>query len=137
MYVSALQHLSKLREHMQIVLDSVREKIVKGVLFSDKSVSEIHFLLEKSTDLLNHIADLVLAKNTLILGYIKEVEASIEMSVDSYETRHEEQLIEGIAPAQPSKLFVQLLNSIRSNTWHALRVAEELMAGEMEPRRVG
>lgn len=137
MYVSASQHLGKLRGNIQTVLDSVREKISKGVLFSDKSISEVHFLLERNSDLLNHIADLVLVKNTLIMGYVKEVEASIAMSVDSYETRHEEQLIEGIAPTQPSKLFVQLLNSIRSITWNSLRVAEELMGAETEQPGAG
>lgn len=128
MYVSSSKHLGRLHENIQNVLDGVREKISKGILFSDKSISEIHFLLEKNSDLLNHIADLVLVKNTLIMGYVKEVEASIAMSADSYETRHAEQLIEGIAPTQPSKLFIQLLNSIRSITWYALRVAEEFMA---------
>jgi Na+/phosphate symporter len=134
-YVSISYHIGKIHEHVRATLEYVRDEITKGVLFTDKSISELYFLMEKNADLINNTSDLVLARNTIILGYVREVEAAIIRSVDSFETIHEEQLIEGIAPTQSSILFVHLLNSIRSLTWHAGRIAEELLSGEKQKKQ--
>jgi Na+/phosphate symporter len=125
-YIPVPDHLEKIRGHIQGITYSLKEKISKEVLFNDKSMAELNFLLEKLAEILNNTADLVLAKNTIILGYVKETGNAIAMSADSYETRHDEQLIEGIAPTMTSRLFIDILNSIRGISWHTLKIAGDL-----------
>jgi Na+/phosphate symporter len=125
-FIPVPRHFGKIQEHIQSLSSDLKEKNAKDILFNDKMIAELNFLMEKVIDILNNTADMVLAKNTLILGYVKESEASIERAANAYATKHEEQLIEGIAPIMSSTLFVNILNSLKSISWHARKVTEEV-----------
>jgi Na+/phosphate symporter len=125
-YISVPNHLEKIREHIQKIAATLKGKISNEVLFSDRSVNELNFILEKVMELLDNTSDIVLVKNTLVLGYVKESEASISRSATDYETGHEEKLIEGTAATKASMLFIDILVSLKGIAWHARGVAEDV-----------
>lgn len=127
-YISIPDHLEKITEHLENIASRLKEKISRDVLFNDKSISELNFVMEKVRELLNNTSDIVLVKNTIILGYVKESEASISMTATDYETSHEEHLIDGTAPTKPSILFIDILISLKSIAWHIRGIAEDIFA---------
>jgi Na+/phosphate symporter len=127
-YIPIPDHFNKIREQIQGISSGIRDKISKRVLFNAKSVAEINFMFESVIEILNNTADMVLARNTIVLGYVRESATSIRKTADDYETRHEEQLIEGIAPTISSTLFINMLNSLRTIAWHAKGITEDVFA---------
>jgi Na+/phosphate symporter len=125
-YISIPNHLEKIREYTQKIIAALKEKISLEVLFSDRSVNELNFILEKVMELLGNTSDIVLVKNTLVLGYVRESEASVSRTATDYETNHEEKLIEGTATTKASILFIDILVSLKGIAWHARGVAEDV-----------
>jgi Na+/phosphate symporter len=92
----------------------------------EKQSAALNFLIEKIIELLNNTADLVLAKNTVIYGYVKETKSTIAMSTDDYEKRQEKQSAGDKAKAKSLKLFITILDSLKAITLHTGTIAEEL-----------
>lgn len=92
-YVTVPTHIGRIGSLMERIALALNNRIKEDILFSDKAIAELNFLLEKTKDVLYNTADIILARNAIIGGYIKESEISIARSAKDFATLHEERLI--------------------------------------------
>lgn len=126
-YVSIPAHLIMIGENIEKLSGLMNKKIKENILFSDRAVTEITFLLQRLVDIIRPTADIVLAKNTILRRYIEESEAGIVKRATEYATLHEERLIEGLCLPVASSLYVNMLDAIKSIAWHAKEIAVKLV----------
>lgn len=127
-YVPAAGHIERMGAYMEDIIGCMRTKIKDEILFSDKAISEITFLLQRIQEVLNNTSDIILARNAIMGRYVKESEAEISRSASEFATLHEERLIEGLCMPKASPLFLDILDAIKGIAWHAKEIAEKLTA---------
>ncbi len=126
-YVSIPVHLLRIGENIEKLTELMDKKIKDNILFSDKAVTEITFLLQRLVDVLRPTADMILARNTILRRYVEESETGIVKRATEYATLHEERLIEGLCLPVASSLYINMLDSIKSIAWHAKEIAVKLV----------
>jgi Na+/phosphate symporter len=127
-YISIPKHLERISDHIDKIAENMASKINEKILFSDKAMSEVTFLLQRTKEILNTMTDFILARNTFIAIYLKESEQEIERSATKFSTLHEDRLIEGLCTDKASGIFLNILSSIKVIAWHTRQIAEELVA---------
>ncbi len=100
----------------------VKEK----VLFSDRAIEEVTYLLQRLTDILRPTSDIILARNAILGKYVNESEAGVVKRALEYATLHEERLIEGLCIPFASLLYINMLDEIKNIAWHAKEIATKL-----------
>lgn len=125
-YIAVPGHLGKIADNIDKVSTAVSLKIKEGILFSDKAMDEINFLIEKIKDILSNTSDMILARNRIIAGYINESEANISHTANDLSTKHEERLIEGLCLPMASSIYIEILDAIKAVAWHAKEIAQGL-----------
>ncbi|BCB96659.1 hypothetical protein JZK55_15810 [Dissulfurispira thermophila] len=126
-YISVPVHLLRIGENIEKLTGLMNKKIKDNILFSDKAVTEITFLLQRLIDILRPTADMILAKNTILRRYVEESEAGIVKRATEYATLHEERLIEGLCLPVASSLYINMLDAIKGIAWHAKEIAIKLV----------
>ena len=126
-YITIPKHLERISDHIDKIAENMSTKIKENILFSDKAMSEVTFLLQRTKEILNTLTDFILARNMFIANYLKESEQEIERSATKFSTLHEERLIEGLCTAKASGIFLNILGSIKVIAWHTRQIAEELV----------
>ncbi|MEW6214888.1 MAG: hypothetical protein AB1478_06750 [Nitrospirota bacterium] len=126
LYSPIPSHIERIAGNFEHIARSIRTKIKDNLLFSDKAVSELNFLFQRTGEILNATGDLILARNRFLANYITESELEIERSANQYATLHEERLIEGICLPKSSGLYIVMLDSIKRIAWNAKEIAEKL-----------
>lgn len=126
-YVSVPAHLMRIGENIEKLASSIEGKINKGILFSDRAVTESTFLLQRLSETLKPTADIILAKNVFLNRYVQESEVSIAKNASLYATLHEERLIEGICIPAASAIYLTMLDAIKNIAWHAKEISSKLV----------
>jgi Na+/phosphate symporter len=126
-YVSIPVHLLRIGENIEKLTKLMDKKIKDNILFSDRAVTEITFLLQRLIDVLRPTADMILARNTILRRYVEESEVGIVKRANEYATLHEERLIEGLCLPIASSLYINMLDSIKNIAWHAKEIATKLV----------
>ncbi len=126
-YVSVPAHLMRIGENIEKLAYSIEGKINKGILFSDRAVTETTFLLQRLSETLKPTADIILAKNVFLNRYVQESEVSIAKNASLYATLHEERLIEGICIPAASAIYLTMLDAIKNIAWHAKEISSKLV----------
>lgn len=132
-YVAVPAHIERLVQNIERISTCLQGKIREDVLFSDKAMSELNFLFEKIKDILVNTKDMVLARNTILAGYIKEAAHAVTLSANDFSTRHEERLIEGLCLPRASSMYLELLDAFKGVAWHAKEVARDLIGEGAQP----
>jgi len=132
-YVSVPAHLLRIGENIEKLSELMDKKIKDDILFSDKAVTEITFLLQRIVDVMRPTSDIILAKNTILGRYVQESEEGIVKRATEYATLHEERLIEGLCLPVASSIFINMLDSIKNIAWHAKEITSKLV-GWMLPK---
>ena len=133
-YVSAPGHLEKIGGSIEAISRCMRTKIKDGLLFSDRAVSEISFLLKRTEEVLQNTGDIILARNVIIREYVKESASEIGRSANEFATMHEDRLIAGVCMSKASPLFLEIMDAVKSIAWHAKEIAVELtISGDIRP----
>ncbi|MCL4456879.1 MAG: hypothetical protein M1147_10360 [Nitrospirae bacterium] len=132
-YVSVPAHLLRIGENIEKLSELMNKKIKDNILFSDKAVTEITFLLQRIVDVLRPTSDIILAKNTILGRYVQESEEGIVKRATEYATLHEERLIEGLCLPIASSIYINMLDSIKNIAWHAKEITAKLV-GWMLPK---
>ncbi len=125
-YVSVPGHMERIGDYIEDIIGCVRTKIREGILFTDKAVSEVTFLMERLHEVLKNTSDIILARNRIIREYIKESAAEISRSANEFSTMHEERLIEGLCTPKASPLFLDILDALKGISWHTKEIAEKI-----------
>lgn len=126
-YVSIPVHLLRIGESIEKLTELMDKKIKDNILFSDRAVTEITFLLQRLIDILRPTSDIILAKNTILRRYVEESESGIVKRATEYATLHEERLIEGLCLPVASSLYINMLDAIKNIAWHAKEIATKLV----------
>ena len=125
-YLPVPGHIGRIAAHILDIAAGFRTRIGEGILFTDKAVSEVIFLLERLQDVLKNTGDIILVRNRIVRQYIGEAAADIGRSARDFATMHEERLVEGLCTPQASPLFLAILDSLKGIAWHAKEIAEKL-----------
>ncbi len=125
-YVSVPGHIERIGDYTEDIIGCIRTKISEGILFTDKAVSEVNFLVERLQEVLKNTSDIILARNRIIREYIKESAAEIGRSANEFATSHEERLVEGLCTPKASPLFLDIMDALKGIAWHAKEIAEKL-----------
>lgn len=125
-YVSVPVHLMRIGEGLEKLTELVGKKAKEGILFSDRAVTEITYLLQRLIDILRPTSDIILARNDILSRYVQESEADLEKRAIEYATSHENRLIEGVCLPIASSLYITMLDAIKGMAWHAKEVATKL-----------
>ncbi|HEB74753.1 MAG TPA: hypothetical protein ENJ04_00160 [Nitrospirae bacterium] len=126
LFASIPAHIERMAGNLEHIARSIRTKVRDSILFSDKAISEVSFLFQRTREILNTTSDLILARNTFIANYIKKSEAEIEHTANQFATLHEERLVEGLCLPKSSGLYIVMLDSIKRIAYHAKEIAEKL-----------
>jgi phosphate:Na+ symporter len=126
-YIAIPKHLERISDHIDKIAGQMSIKIKENILFSDKAMSEMTFLLQRIKEILNTLTDFILARNIFIADYLKESEQEIERSATQFSEHHENQLVEGLRSDKASGIFLKTLGSIKVIAWHTRQIAEELV----------
>lgn len=126
-YISVPVHLLRIGENIEKLTDLMDKKIKDNILFSDKAVTEVTFLLQRLIDILRPTSDMILAKNIILRRYVEESEVGIVRRATEYATLHEERLIEGLCLPVASSLYINMLDAIKNIAWHSKEVAVKLV----------
>jgi|Deesub1362A_J573_1020465.scaffolds.fasta_scaffold00268_51 Na+/phosphate symporter len=125
-YVAVAAHTERVAEGVERIVSALQNKINNEILFSDKAMSELNFLFEKTRDIILNARDIVLARNTIIASYIKEAERGIVRAANEFSTKHEERLIEGLCMPKASSVYLEMLDAFKIIAWHVKEIARDL-----------
>lgn len=125
-YVFVPGHLERIGDYLEDVIGCTRTKIKDGILFSDKAISEVVFLMQSTHEVLKNMGDLILMRNAIIGKYVKESQVEIGRSANEFATMHEERLIKGLCMPRASSLFLDIMGATKGIVWHAREIAEKL-----------
>ena len=125
-YISVPTHLLGISDNIEKLVELLNKKIKDNILFSDRAVTEVSFLLQRLADILGPVSDIILARNIILGRYIQESEAGVTKRAIEYTTLHEERLIEGLCLPVASSLYINMLDAIKGIAWHAKEIATRL-----------
>ncbi len=127
-YVSVPVHLARIGECTEKLGGCIEKMVKERVLFSDRAIEEVTYLLQRLMDILRPMSDILLARNVILAKYVNESEAGVVRRALEYATLHEERLIEGLCIPFASSLYINMLDEIKNIGWHAKEIATKLTA---------
>lgn len=125
-YVSIPGHLLRIGEDIKKLSELIDKKIRENILFSDKAVNEMTFLLQRLIEILLSTSAIILARNKFLSMYVHESQAGMEKMAVEYATLHEERLIQGVCLPVAAPLYISMLDAIKSIAWHSKEIASRL-----------
>lgn len=125
-YVSVPSHIQRIGDNLGRVSQRLKDKVRGDVLFSDRAMTEMEYLFERTRDILMNTKDMLLARNTLAAKHIAASHTALESTANVYATHHEERLIEGICLPRASGLYLNMLDAFKGIAWQAREIAEDL-----------
>jgi Na+/phosphate symporter len=117
-YVSIPGHLARIATNLEKLSEIIEKKNVDKILYSDRAVNELMFLLQRLAEIIRPASDMILARNKFLCRYVEESEAGIVKMADEYATFHEERLIRGECLPIASSQFIGMLDAIKNTAWH-------------------
>jgi Na+/phosphate symporter len=126
-YLTIPDHLLKIGENIEKLSELITKKIRENILFSDKAVMEMTFLLQRLDEILRPTTEIIFERNTLLSMYIQESQASVGKMAGEYATLHEERLIKGVCFPAASSLYINMLDSVKGIAWHSKEIAVKLI----------
>ena len=131
-YISGLitvgNHIELIEDNVLNLLGSIRKKIEDSMLFSDKAVDELNYLFSNTKGILKSTADALVTKNRIIGKHILAEEEEVRQKACNFETVHEDRMISGVCVPDASRLYIDMVNSIREINWHVRQVLERMFA---------
>jgi hypothetical protein len=125
-YIAVPGHLLRIAENVGKLAEIIERKVKGGILFSERAVTEINFLIQRLVDITRPMSDIILARNHYLSQYVQESESNLERLAVEYTTSHEERLIEGLCLPVSSSLYIGMLDAIKGIAWHAKEIAAKL-----------
>ncbi len=126
-YVPIPGHLANIALNLEKLSELIANKISNKILYSDKAVNEVMFLLQRLAEIIRPTSDMILARNRFLSKYVEESASEIVKMADEYATFHEDRLIRGECLPVASSQFIGILNAIKSIAWHAKEVTMKVL----------
>lgn len=125
-YVSVPGQLLRIGESIEKLAAAIGKKNKDGILFSDRAVTETIFLLQRLSEILKPVVDIIHTRNKFLNRYIQESEAGIAKDANEYATLHEERLIAGECLPVASSIYITMLDAIKKVAWHSKEISAKL-----------
>jgi len=122
-YVLVPQHFLRIAENIDSLAEKTAKKVKDNILFSERAVAEITFLLQRLKEIIKTSTDLLFCENPILSSYVQESESNLVKTSIEYATQHEERLIEGLCLPVSSSIYITMLDCIRNIAWHAKEIA--------------
>lgn len=116
-------NLRSIAENLATIAQALASKIKEEVLFSDKAMSELNYLFQRSRELLSTTVDLIFAPNVYVATYIREATVELERTADAFVSLHEDRLIGGLCLPKASGIFITCVDSFRHIAWQVQEIA--------------
>lgn len=126
-YVPVPVQLLRIGESLEKLAKAIGKKNKDGILFSDRAVTETVFLLQRLSEILKPVVDMILTRNKFLDRYIQESETGIAKDADEYATLHEERLIAGECLPMASSIYISMLDAIKNVAWHSKEISAKLV----------
>lgn len=130
-YVSVPVHLLRIGENIEKLAGAIEKKINIGILFSDRAVTETTFVLQRLSEILKPMLDIILAKNIFLNKYVQESAANLSKNATEYATMHEERLITGECLPVASSIYINMLDAIKNIAWHAKEISSKVVESKV------
>lgn len=125
-YLAIPAHIQRILEEIRKIAGLLEKKTKENILFSDRAVTELSFLFQRLLEILRPTSDIILVRNTILAGYVRESENEIVGAANDYATQHEERLVEGLCLPIASALYLAILDSVKGIAWHAKEISVRL-----------
>jgi Na+/phosphate symporter len=122
-YILVPQHILRIAENIESLAEKTAKKVKDNILFSERAITEITFLLQRLKEIIMSANDLLFCENTILNSYVEESEANLIKNCIEYATQHEERLVEGLCLPVSSSIYITMLDCIRNIAWHAKEIA--------------
>ncbi len=126
-YISIPGHLARIAKNLEKLSELIEKKNEDKILFSDKAINEVMFLLQRLAETIRPASDIILARNKFLCKYVEESESGIVKMADEYATFHEERLIRGECLPVASSQFIGMLDAIKNIAWHAKAITLKVL----------
>lgn len=121
-----INRLEKIISNLSRLINIFKERISKHILFSEKAIRELEYLIGSIKYLSRCLKDVVITRNDVLLKYIIDTANALENTADSFAAEHEERLLSGVCQPQSSALFIDLLNTIKENSYHFKEMGRQI-----------
>jgi len=122
-YILVPQHILRIAENIESLAEKTAKKVKDNILFSERAITEITFLLQRLKEIIMSANDLLYCENTILNSYVEESESNLIKNCIEYATQHEERLVEGLCLPVSSSIYITMLDCIRNIAWHAKEIA--------------
>lgn len=127
-YLSIASSFDRMTYNIEGILDRLKAKSEKHILFSDRAVKEVNDVFQEAMRLLGILPDLITTQNKLLAQRIGEEARSIFKIANGYSEEHEERLIQGICVPKSSTTYLGILESLKGVIVHTLEVSGKIVS---------
>ena len=127
-YFSIASSFDRMTYNIEGILDRLRAKSEKHLLFSERAVKEVNDIFEETIRLLGYLPSLITTENKLLGQRIGEEGKSVFEIANAYSEEHEERLIQGICEPEHSPIYLGILESLKGVTVHTLEVSGKIVS---------
>ena len=127
-YLSIASSFDRMTCNIEGILDRLRAKSGKHILFSERAVKEVNDVFQETIRLLEYLPNLIATENKLLGQRIGEEGRSVFEIVNTYSEEHEERLIQGICEPEHSPIYLGILESLKGVTVHILEVSGKIVS---------
>ena len=127
-YLSIASSLDRMTYNIEGILDRLRAKSEKHILFSEWAVKEVNDMFQETIRLLEYLPNLITTENKLLGQRIGEEGRSVFEIANAYSEEHEERLIQGICEPEHSPIYLGILESLKGVTVHTLEVGGKIVS---------
>jgi len=118
--------LERVGDAVEALARCAGRRIREDVIFSEAAVHEIRTLFDGVTDLVETVGAAVTTRNHVLIRHLREDGARVQGQTHSYETAHQERLMNGVCPSHSSSLYLALLDGFREIERYTRRLADAL-----------
>ncbi|MBI5779367.1 MAG: hypothetical protein HZA49_07915 [Planctomycetes bacterium] len=118
--------IDKITVNLSRLVNIFKSKIDKHILFSDKALRELEYLIGTIKHLSRCLKDVAVTKNDVLAKYIIDTANALENTSTNFAQEHEERLTSGICQPQSSAVFIDLLNTLKENSYHFKEMGRQI-----------
>ncbi|MEK7309945.1 MAG: hypothetical protein AAB038_03925 [Planctomycetota bacterium] len=118
--------LDKITVTLARLVNIFKDKIDKHILFSDKALRELEYIIGTIKHLSRCLKDVAVTKNDVLTKYIIDTANTLENTAANFALEHEERLTSGICQPQASAVFIDILNTLKENSYHFKEMGRQI-----------
>ena len=128
-FIPVPEHFNRIGHGLRKMLNAINKKVTGDILFSDKSVTETYKLFNELQELLTCLDDCINTCSRVLIDHIcGRVKALCELA-DEYAIFHEDRLISGVCTPMNAPIYLDILDSFKSITWHTGEITRNIAKG--------